>query len=321
MTNKTITDYNAASGIDPINDYLLIESLNVYYKINRNTVMGVTGTPADLSTTQTFTNKVFGNTNSITVKDGSFTLQNSSGVTKQAVFSLSSITAGQTRTITVPDASLTLVGTTTTQTLTNKTITGAAISGGTIDNSTITVDSIAGHTSSTIVTVANLQISNGVLNSANAVTATSIAAGAVQPQALTSGAGTGWSMNSFTPTWTNITVGNGTSQGYYIQIGKIVFVTVEFILGTTSSVGTSPNFTPPVGTVSSHYNTSTVFYNMGGFVGVAGSTAFTGYFNYGANGSNKIYVYNSSGATITATTPGTWAAGNYIAGQFWYEVT
>lgn len=154
MSNRQINSFPAASTIDATNDYFLIDPANSgnYNKINRNTILGITGTPADISTVQTFTNKTIGNTNSITVLDGSFTLQNTGATTKQATLSLSSITAGQTRVITVPDANTTLpiatqvvtiagqtaprtytfadsavtiADTSTTQTLTNKTLTSS----------------------------------------------------------------------------------------------------------------------------------------------------------------------------------------------------
>lgn len=100
--------------------------------------------------TENLQNKTLDDTNAITVKDGSFTLENTASTTKKAVFSIASVTAGQTRTITVPDsnttlpiisqvvtisgptaartytfpdASTTVVGLTDTQTLTNKRIT------------------------------------------------------------------------------------------------------------------------------------------------------------------------------------------------------
>ncbi|QHN43192.1 hypothetical protein GII36_05070 [Candidatus Mycosynbacter amalyticus] len=57
-----------------------------------------------------------------TFSDSTFTLQDNGDTTKQARFELSGISASNTRTITLPDADLTLVGTTTSQTLINKRI-------------------------------------------------------------------------------------------------------------------------------------------------------------------------------------------------------
>lgn len=239
--STTITALSTAGGIDGAADWLAIDtaSPSATNKISRNILLGVTGQPADISSVQTLTNKVIGNTNTVTVKDTLFTLQDDGDTTKQAKFQLSGITTATTRTYTLPNVTDTLVSLTASQTLTNKTLTAPVISGGTIDNSTITVDSIAGHTSSTIVTVANLQISNGVLNTANAVTSTSIAAGAVQPQALQSGTGSGWGMTTWVPTWTNFTPGSSTVVAKYIQIGKIV----HFKIGVTLAGGAVPSGT------------------------------------------------------------------------------
>lgn len=79
-------------------------------------------TVVGIATTQTLTNKTLDNTNIVSFRDDRFTLQDDADTTKQAVFQLSSITTGTTRTLTIPDASLTLVGTATVQTLSNKTL-------------------------------------------------------------------------------------------------------------------------------------------------------------------------------------------------------
>ena len=67
------------------------------------------------------------NASTITLKDSNFTLQDNSDTTKQLNFELSGISASTTRTLTVPDANTTIVGTDATQTLTNKTLTNPKI--------------------------------------------------------------------------------------------------------------------------------------------------------------------------------------------------
>src|SRR5688572_16887100 len=88
---------------------------------------------------QTLSNKTLGNTTVLTIKDGSLTLQNTAETTKQAIFDLSGITAGQTRSVVIPDATSTAV------------IGGAAVS-----NQFITAISTAGVVSRAQPTLANL---------------------------------------------------------------------------------------------------------------------------------------------------------------------
>ncbi len=149
---------------------------NISYKVTPNNLMGISGGSA-LSTTDTqaVQNKTLDNTNTITVKAANLTIQDGSDATKQAQFVASGITAGQTRSYTLPDASTTLVGTGTTQTLTAKTLTSPSITGGTIDNTTVTVDSIAGHTASTTGTIYGISVASGVITQANSVGAAALA--------------------------------------------------------------------------------------------------------------------------------------------------
>ena len=79
-----------------------------------------------LSASQSLSNKTLTSpvitTPTITVRDDVLTIQDNLDNTKQARLELSSISPGQTRIVTLPDANITLVGTDTTQTLTNKTM-------------------------------------------------------------------------------------------------------------------------------------------------------------------------------------------------------
>lgn len=234
-----IGDYSAANSIDGAAYYLLIQpggSSTAYNKINRNTLLGVTGQPMDTSTTQTVDGKILTNTNSLTLKDTNFTLQDDGDTTKQVQFQLSGITTATTRTLTVPNISGTIVTDNSTVTLTNKTLTSPAITGGTIDQSTITVDSIAGHTTANTGTIYGLTVTTGTLGT------TALAAGAVQASQLATNAITlGYVQitGNITTTSTSQVQATGLTATVTIPSGnrriKITVYTVAFANATTAN--------------------------------------------------------------------------------------
>lgn len=62
--------------------------------------------------------------------------------------------------------------------------------------------------------------------------------------------GTGWQdwfidSDAFTPTWTNLTVGNGTVTARYIALGRFTYASIKFVFGSTSSITGSVSFTLP----------------------------------------------------------------------------
>src|ERR1043165_8283358 len=330
MADKVIGDYTAAVSIDGSTHYLLIQpggSSTAYNRINRNVFLGIAGSPVGTSDSQVIMNKTIGNTNTFTSKDSLFTLQDDSDTTKQAQFQLSGITTGTTRTYTLPNASSTLADISTVQTLTNKTLTSPTITGGTIDNSTITVDSISGHTSATVVTVAGLQISSGVLNTNNSVVTANIADSAVTPAKLLAGTGSTYVWQSFTVTWTNLTIGNGTATGQYSQIGKTVRFRMKTVLGSTSVIGTDPSFTLPVTANSNTGSRPTIPYGQSlyfdtspsafyfGPAGVPVSTSATA--NCQPFVSNVSATYATSSG-YTATIPVAFGTGDeiYVTGSY-----
>lgn len=110
--------------------YADIGSGSIY--VNTNTKASPTWTVLASSsggtiTGATISSSTIDNTNTVNLKDTLFRLQDDGDATKQVAWQLSSITTATTRTITVPDSDLTLVGVATTQTLTNKTLTAPTL--------------------------------------------------------------------------------------------------------------------------------------------------------------------------------------------------
>lgn len=322
MANTTITALPTANTIDATQDWLPIDttSLATTQKINRNTLLGITGSPVGTTDTQALTNKTIGNTNTVTLKDTLFTLQDDGDTTKQARFQLSGITTATTRTYTLPNASSTLADIATAQTFTNKTLTSPTITGGTITGSTIAVDSISGQSVSTVVSVAGLSISAGVLNTNNSVITANIADTAVTPNKLQTGAGTGWAYQAYVPTWTNVTVGNGTVVASYVQTGKTVVYRLSFVLGSTSAVSGTLSVSLPV-TAASY---TTPGYAIGqAFVDDTTVASYPGTVVMATTTTAQIYIPNTSTDTrivlVSNTKPSTWSVGDSIKFTVIYE--
>lgn len=78
-----------------------------------------------------------------------------------------------------------------------------------------------------------------------------IGASAITPEKLFTGTGTTWPLGAWTPSWTNLTIGNATVTGAYKQIGKTVFCRLRVVFGTTTATSASnAQFSLPVTAVA-----------------------------------------------------------------------
>lgn len=123
---------------------------------------------------------------------------------------------------------------------------------------------------------------------------------------------------TWTPTWTNVTVGNGTVIARYRQIGKTIELFLRLTFGSTTSITSAfPTFTLPVNSAYTGYNTGqatlidTGTANYIGFINMSTSTSWIGVYN-----SSTTYLTD---ATLSATVPHTWANTDVITINARYE--
>jgi len=182
----------------------------------------------------------------------------------------------------------------------------------------ITTNTINENTPANGVTIDGLNIKDSAITTANSVPNSAIQDTAVTPAKLLAGTGTTWAWQSWTPTLTNLTLGNGSSVGTYIQIGKTVFFKWIFTIGTTSAVGTAPTISLPVTSVA----TPDVTFPLGTCIyDNNGGSGFNGLFMWASTTTTALYTLDTSNnfTAYSATNPTAYASGHKIYGQGVYE--
>jgi len=125
-------------------------------------------------------------------------------------------------------------------------------------------------------------------------------------------------VTSFTPTISNYTRGNGTSDAGYIQINNFVYVYLRETLGSTSSISGALSLTLPV--------SSSARETMSGWVqfGEAGVASYAGFARPVTASSCAIEAINAGStyatiAAVSSSVPFTWASGDFFQIALSYE--
>lgn len=125
---------------------------------------------------------------------------------------------------------------------------------------------------------------------------------------------------TWSPTWTNLTVGNGTVTAQYSQINKVVHLRASVTFGSTTSISGSVTFTLPV-TASS--TASTTGHGVAQF-GDTGSASYLGVARVSTTTTGQLVAPNSSLtyvslSALSSTVPFTWGNTDTINLTLAYE--
>ncbi len=120
---------------------------------------------------------------------------------------------------------------------------------------------------------------------------------------------------SYTPTYSNLSLGNGTVSAAYMQAGKLVGYRGTVTLGSTSSVTGNIRVSLPVNLVS-----SASYYPIAGTSGLYDSSANARrWWPMLSSLGTEFFMADASNATANATVPWTWAVSDQFTWSCWYE--
>jgi hypothetical protein len=125
---------------------------------------------------------------------------------------------------------------------------------------------------------------------------------------------------AYTPTWTGITVGNGTNVGFQTLINKFVHVEGKLTFGSTTSVtGSAPSATLPINAAQSFSVAGSIVYGNDGvstFFGAPLQISNTHFFCFLQNFTTDY----GSEVGMTSTIPFTWGVGDSITWSLNYRI-
>lgn len=133
------------------------------------------------------------------------------------------------------------------------------------------------------------------------------------------------SWKSWTPSWTNLTTGNGTlNYAKFVQIGKTVHFRLKFTLGSTSSIGGSVSFSAPVELNADYAIASNDAIESTGSLIDTGTANYECTLKWATSTTIAIRALNAGAThlihvTLSSTVPHTWANTDVISIAGTYE--
>jgi hypothetical protein len=128
---------------------------------------------------------------------------------------------------------------------------------------------------------------------------------------------------SWTPTFSNFTLGNGTVTAKYVQLGKTTQWYLKVVLGSTSVVSGQITFTLPAAT-SSTYSSASADFMASGWILDSGTANFACMVGWNTSTTVTLAVWNAAGTYVTYNgvtnlIPMTWTTSDAFALAGTYE--
>lgn len=141
-------------------------------------------------------------------------------------------------------------------------------------------------------------------------------------QVLSTKFGMAWA--SWTPTWTNLTVGSGVVTARYALIGKVVMCRISFVFGAGSAVSGDVQFSLPLTRAAYGGTASVTPMGESAFFDTSASAVMGGCVVNFSTTTASPRVYTAGGTYISpvvlsAIVPFTWATGDEFLASFFYE--
>jgi hypothetical protein len=125
---------------------------------------------------------------------------------------------------------------------------------------------------------------------------------------------------AYTPTWTNLTVGNGSNVGTYQLINKFVHVEGKLIFGSTTSItGSAAISTLPINSAMAFHVAGSIVYSDSGVATYFGQPIIVGTDAFYCYISNFSTTYGSE-VPVTSTVPFTWGTNDAITWSLNYRI-
>lgn len=129
---------------------------------------------------------------------------------------------------------------------------------------------------------------------------------------------------SWTPSWTNVSIGNASVTAKYTQVGKWVWCRMVVVWGTTTSASNTIIFSLPVTSVAYPGTQSLSQIGVGVGYDVSANGVYAARIQWASTTTAQFSVENASAtyltlASMTNTVPTTWANTDEWHCEFFYE--